>query len=261
MTPAPGALRGRQASGSASTDGRRRLYLTPDGTLAESAATVEDARVRPRRSDGLATRQKILRVATTMFAAGGYEATSLRQIAVAAEVDLATLKYHFGDKPALYSEVYRVGHEAFIGMVGPVLQALLAVEDEEGLVVQIGRLVDEAHTFAEHHMPFIQTVMYRLLEDSTDTIRLEEDLQGVARGMIETVFDALAARGVTRRVDARAFGTFLLTSLGFWFVTGQKKPHWFGAPGLDTAAGRARSEAFLRRQILAALLLDPARTG
>ena len=50
------------------------------------------------RANGLATRERIVRAATEMFAEDGYEATSLRQIAMRADIDSATLKYHFGDQ-------------------------------------------------------------------------------------------------------------------------------------------------------------------
>ena len=96
-------------------------------------------------------------VATEMFAITGYEATSLRQIAAGSEIDIATLKYHYKDKPTLFSEVYRRGHNAFLDAIEPVLTGLDEVDSKEGLVVLLDDLVDRAHDFVERQHPFHAT--------------------------------------------------------------------------------------------------------
>jgi AcrR family transcriptional regulator len=51
------------------------------------------------------TRQKILDTAEQLFAANGYEATSLRQVIAAAGVNLAAVHYHFGAKQDLLDAI------------------------------------------------------------------------------------------------------------------------------------------------------------
>ncbi|MCM8595472.1 TetR/AcrR family transcriptional regulator [Accumulibacter sp.] len=53
------------------------------------------------------TRERILDVAERLFMENGYEATSMRLITGAAEVNLAAVNYHFGSKEALLREVFR----------------------------------------------------------------------------------------------------------------------------------------------------------
>ena len=53
------------------------------------------------------TRLRILDVAESLFTEYGFEATTLRQITGAAEVNLAAVNYHFGTKEALIREVFR----------------------------------------------------------------------------------------------------------------------------------------------------------
>lgn len=53
---------------------------------------------------GQQTRQKILDAAIPLFAEGGFSGTSVRRLADAAGVNVATLAYHFGDKKGLYRE-------------------------------------------------------------------------------------------------------------------------------------------------------------
>ena len=53
------------------------------------------------------TRTRILDVAEALFTEQGFEATTLRQITGAAEVNLAAVNYHFGSKEELVREVFR----------------------------------------------------------------------------------------------------------------------------------------------------------
>ncbi len=103
---------------------------------------------RMRRANGVATRQRIFETASAMFAAGGFEATSLRQIASASSVDIATLKYHFRDKTELYSEVYRVGHENLLDHLKPCLDSLSHAKTKDELLVSIEDFVFAFHDFS-----------------------------------------------------------------------------------------------------------------
>ena len=53
------------------------------------------------------TRQRILDAAESLFTESGFDATTLRQITGAAEVNLAAVNYHFGSKEELIREVFR----------------------------------------------------------------------------------------------------------------------------------------------------------
>ncbi|HYK34807.1 TetR/AcrR family transcriptional regulator [Alloacidobacterium sp.] len=59
------------------------------------AAEQEDARTR------------LIDAAITLFAEKGYEGTSVRDLAKAADVNVAAVSYHFGSKDALYTEALR----------------------------------------------------------------------------------------------------------------------------------------------------------
>lgn len=63
---------------------------------------------RGRRPGGGDTRAAIVTAARSEFAAKGYDATSLRAIARAAEVDPALLHHYFDGKAALFTEVMDV---------------------------------------------------------------------------------------------------------------------------------------------------------
>lgn len=56
-------------------------------------------------SKRVSTKDKILNAAEALFAEHGFEQTSLRQITADAEVNLASVNYHFGSKKALIQAV------------------------------------------------------------------------------------------------------------------------------------------------------------
>jgi AcrR family transcriptional regulator len=74
------------------------------GTSATSATA--STRTRAPRSDGVEARTRLLRVALRLFAELGYAKTSTRQIALEAQVNIASIRYYFGDKEGLYRAVF-----------------------------------------------------------------------------------------------------------------------------------------------------------
>ncbi len=60
-----------------------------------------------KRRDGLETRSRILDAACDVFSDKGYRDTTLAEICDLAQTNCASVKYHFGDKAALYEEVWR----------------------------------------------------------------------------------------------------------------------------------------------------------
>ncbi|MBX5460724.1 MAG: TetR/AcrR family transcriptional regulator [Steroidobacteraceae bacterium] len=84
--------------------------------LNKSSATVQRkrrSRGRPRTAHSEDVREKLLRAARDLFMRYGYRAVSSRQIASAAGVNVAMIRYYFGGKPGLYREITNA-------MVGPL---------------------------------------------------------------------------------------------------------------------------------------------
>lgn len=71
------------------------------------------------------TRRDLVEAATRVFAAHGYERGSVREIAAAAQANVAAISYHFGGKAGLYREVLRRAIDAFYSpaLDPPVLAA------------------------------------------------------------------------------------------------------------------------------------------
>lgn len=61
---------------------------------------------RAPRSDGQEARQRLLDAALKLFADQGFAKTSTREIAQAAQTNIAAISYYFGDKAGLYRAVW-----------------------------------------------------------------------------------------------------------------------------------------------------------
>lgn len=87
------------------------------------------------RSDGIEARRRLMEAALVLFADKGFSKTSIREIALAAHVNVAAISYYFGDKAGLYRAVFwdprtnpRLANDVLDGAVGgmkPALQGLL----------------------------------------------------------------------------------------------------------------------------------------
>lgn len=65
--------------------------------------------------DDLTTRERLLRTATSAFAAEGLNDANLRDICARAEVNLNAVRYHFGGKEALYIAAVKRAHQTVVG--------------------------------------------------------------------------------------------------------------------------------------------------
>ncbi|MFD1797767.1 DUF1956 domain-containing protein [Paracoccus aurantiacus] len=69
---------------------------------------------RPQRADGEATRNRILNAAGTMIAAAGFADTTNKSVAARADVDMASINYHFGNRSGLYQATLIEAHRRII---------------------------------------------------------------------------------------------------------------------------------------------------
>lgn len=77
---------------------------------------------RPSRSDGEATRARLLEAAGERFASAGYSATTAKAIAQEAGTSLASINYHFGSRGGLYEAALVEAHRRLVDVAD--LQAL-----------------------------------------------------------------------------------------------------------------------------------------
>lgn len=104
---------------------------------------------RNLRSDGSATRARILESAGALFGSQGLAATTSKAIAAHAEVDLASINYHFGSRDGLYQAVLVEAHRRFIRIeeLERISASEAAAEDKLGALLDtiVGRISGEVH--------------------------------------------------------------------------------------------------------------------
>lgn len=112
---------------------------------------------RTGRADGERTRERILEIALPLFAAHGYAGTSIRKVAHGADVNVATLAYHFVDKQGLYDTVVQRLHED-----------LVANWPEAGLPVDaadpVAWIVDTAWSFVRAHELHVRLLLRHVVD-------------------------------------------------------------------------------------------------
>jgi AcrR family transcriptional regulator len=71
-------------------------------------------RMKKQRKSGINTREKLLKVASEVFADASYHDATIAEICEKAEANIAAVNYHFNDKETLYREAWRYAFDASI---------------------------------------------------------------------------------------------------------------------------------------------------
>jgi AcrR family transcriptional regulator len=172
-----------------------------------------------RAVQGRATRDRLIEVATSLFADHGYEGTSIEAVLAAAGVSRGALYHHFAGKEALFAAVVlaisdrvtaevteavrdctdpvdamRTGALAWIDLAGdPVIQRIMLVDAPSVLGWEQWRAIDEGRTVG---------AMRAMLQAVSDTGRLPQELVEPFSHMILAALDE-AAMIVARASDSR----------------------------------------------------------
>jgi AcrR family transcriptional regulator len=172
-----------------------------------------------RVAQGRATRGQLIEVATGLFAAHGYEGTSIEAVLTAAGVSRGALYHHFAGKEALFAAVLgavseritaqitevvsgctdpvdavRTGALGWIDLAGdPVIQQIMLVDAPSVLGWEQWRAMDEGRTVG---------AMQAMLQAVSDTGRLPGELVVPFAHMILAALDE-AAMVVARAADTQ----------------------------------------------------------
>ncbi|MEV0626183.1 TetR/AcrR family transcriptional regulator [Nonomuraea wenchangensis] len=178
----------------------------------------------------------IVKVATQLFAALGYDGTSTRQIAEAAGLNIATVNYHVGGKRELYLAVMERAHLA----ERTALEQAMARIGGADPVVAIHRLMDDYLDFCVDNPEIPALWMHRWLSDASDITELEREY---VQPLIANVGAALLPAREAGVIDPGVDLEYTIWS-AIWSI------HGFAKGGVLDAEGRRRGagdRAALRR--------------
>jgi TetR/AcrR family transcriptional regulator, regulator of cefoperazone and chloramphenicol sensitivity len=148
-----------------------------------------------RSVDGVTARARIRDAAIELFGRDGFERTTVRAVARAAEVSPALVVHHFGSKEGLRADCdehllrrIREGKtEALTGESPPSLESYLAtVEDSGPLLRYLARTLQEAGPAAGHIFTGLveDTVDYLAASEATGVVRPTQDARARATALV-----------------------------------------------------------------------------
>jgi AcrR family transcriptional regulator len=138
-------------------------------TQADRDDALDDADKPVTQARGRATRRRILDAAVELFQEKGFRATSLTDIAKAAEIRKATVYHHFPNKAMLLDEIFR---EVLVGMSDGLPPGATTPPCQ-----RLGQVITNfAHYHLEHRkfMKIIWRERHELPEDSLTRVRDRE---------------------------------------------------------------------------------------
>jgi AcrR family transcriptional regulator len=163
---------------------------TVSTTPAAIAPSPDTAALGPKPA-GDEPRERILSAAGQEFAERGYEATTVRDICLAAGVNVAAVNYYFGDKRRLYIESVKHAHRERVRQV-PLSEMPPGTSAEDRLHGFVRNMLERMLGFGQP--PWQARLMLREVLQPTEACReLVEDYIRPHFAMLIDILDALAA--------------------------------------------------------------------
>jgi AcrR family transcriptional regulator len=150
------------------------------------------------------TADTLVEVARRLFAAHGYDGTSVRAITAEADANLGAITYHFGSKRELYDRV--VG-----SIVGPLAERVEAVVRGGGPVLdRVEAVVRTYFTYLAENPDMPRLMMQELVLGGVPSAAVSGPLSRVHRALDGLIREGQAA-GVVRRGEAAVLAVFIVS--------------------------------------------------
>ena len=124
------------------------------------------------------SRERILQAAVRLFASHGYGNTGLRELAAAADVNLAMINYFFGSKKALLKEILDVFFSGYLDV------ARKEMAGRDAVSVKLDRFIHSAVNYFAANRDYLLVTVAELPHDDPEITEHKADW---GRQMVETV--------------------------------------------------------------------------
>jgi AcrR family transcriptional regulator len=188
-------------------------------------------------------RERILDAASRLIAARGYKATTVRDIATAAGLNLAMIHYYFGNKEGLYRTLFE--EKVF------AVQRILADATEAGTTCRdrLERFVRAYAHFLSQHGHFARIIQQEILSGGEIFRETFRPQIGRNYAMLRGIVEEGVSRGEFRHVDVELAPISIVGMIAF-FVIAQPIVSTF----VEFGPGRPEFEARLADHTLNLLL-------
>jgi AcrR family transcriptional regulator len=192
------------------------------------------------------TKARILAAAEDVFAAGGFDGSSTREIAAKAGVNISSLHYHWESKETLYLAVFQDIYDRIMTLARESIEPLVRSGRGTRAVVEttMGRLVD----FFLDHPSISRLLLRRVLETTHDAPTTERDILSPA-WVVCVEFMREIGLPAQRKLDSQLFMLSINSLLLLFTLDSQAYRHLLGG-GLHTPAVRRA----VRTHLIAATL-------
>ncbi len=139
----------------------------------------------------MGAREKILETATRLFLTDGYHATSLAQVARAAQVSKALILWHFDRK----EQLFRAALQHFLAPYAIDDRALSGLTESE----QIEKLIDDYYAFIAQNLSSVKFVLGQVVrgeDNAHDLVLHARQLYHIYCGLLTASLESGKARGV-----------------------------------------------------------------
>ncbi|MCF6289983.1 MAG: TetR family transcriptional regulator [Desulfobacterales bacterium] len=113
---------------------------------------------------GQQSRERIIGAAVKLFARQGFAGTGLRELAAAADVNLAMINYFFGSKKELLKEILDIFLSGYLAIGREELAG------DDGLQARLGRFISRAVSYFESHRDYLLVTITELPHDDPEII-------------------------------------------------------------------------------------------
>ncbi len=178
--------------------------------------------------------QRIVEIATQLFADHGYHGVSTRQIAAAAGLNIATIHHHVGTKRDLYDLVYRELHAQERALVDDFVAGIASTPMEDAAAVRatFAHFIDRLTDTWEAHPAWPRLYLRHWLDGDREDGHHDQRLSLPLYEAVRAVLDRAAESGVLRHpVDAGLFLRSFDWMIYGYLISGPVDwTHWRGDP-------------------------------
>jgi len=194
------------------------------------------------------TKGRLLEVATSLFAADGFDGTSVSSIVGAAEVNKRMLYHYYDSKEGLYRAVFAEQWLAFAQGLVVKIQPLLAGDDtpERSRAILLGA-VGAYYDYMAENPHFVRLIAWEGLEGGAISRSLWGDVSGPVFQQVTALIESTQRHGV---LDPELHpGHFVISMMGivtYYFTYGRSLGDLIDGPVFTPEAIAARRVQLLK---------------